>query len=283
MATLRHIRRKIQSVRSTQTITNTMKMVSASKLRRAQEEFERVGLYAKKMEELVRNVIGTLSDISHPLLDEREKRRALVFACASDRGLCGSFNMNVVGRVEGFISDKSYESVALCTFGRKIRDYFRRRGVPIVEEYVDVRRLEIDLSRTISARLIELFLEGKFDVVFLCYTHFLSPLRQEVVLERLLPIPIPRERAKGEYLLEPSLEQILSTLLPKYVTTRLHYALIDSSTSEHAARMNAMENATDNCGKVLQSLTLLFNKTRQESITKEMMDIVGGAEALRER
>jgi len=283
MATLRHIRRKIQSIKSTQTITNTMKMVSASKLRRAQEEFERVGLYARRMEGLVRDVLRAMPEVYHPLLKERDAKRALLFACASDRGLCGAFNMNVAARVERFLSEAPYESVSLYLFGRKIRDYFRRRGASIVGECVDVRKVEMELASSISGRLMEVFLSGEFDAVFLTYTHFLSPLKQEVILESLLPLKIGVEGGGLEYLFEPPAYEVLSALLPKYVTTKLYYALIDSSTSEHAARMNAMENATDNCAKLLENLTLLFNKTRQEGITKEMMDIVGGAEALRER
>lgn len=285
MATLRDIKRKISSINSTETITRTMKMVSASKLRRAQTELEKIRDYALKMEELVGRVTQALPGNAHPLLEEREEvKKVLIVSIASDRGLAGAFNVNIGLRAENFVAENrnQYERIAVYLFGRKVRDYLVRRKIDIVKDWVDVKKIDQAFAEEVSSDVIKLFVEGEFDKVYLNYTRFQSAIKQESVFEEFLPL---KRSAAGagveyEYLYEPNKGAIVDALIPKYVSTKIYYALVESQTSEHAARMSAMENATSNCGEMVRYLTLVYNKRRQESITSEMMDIVGGAEAL---
>ncbi|OPY72745.1 MAG: ATP synthase gamma chain [Syntrophorhabdus sp. PtaU1.Bin050] len=284
MATLRDIKRKISSINSTETITRTMKMVSASKLRRAQDELDKIKAYAIKMEELVGRVAGTLPPNSHPLLVEREEvKNVLIFSIASDRGLCGAFNVNIGLQAENFTAQHrdEYERVGVYVFGRKAKDYLRRRKVDIVKDWVDIRKVDQGVVDEITSDLIRYFMEGEFDKVYLSYTHFQSAVKQIGIFEEFLPLKPKVEQEGTEYLYEPDRGAIIETLIPKYLSTKIYYALVESQTSEHAARMAAMENATSNCGEMVRYLTLVYNKRRQEGITNEMMDIVGGAEALR--
>jgi F-type H+-transporting ATPase subunit gamma len=285
MATLRDIKRKISSVNSTQTITRTMKMVSASKLRRAQDELDKVREYAISMEGLAGRVLQSAPKEMNPLLVEREEaKKALIFAIASDRGLCGAFNVSIGSRAEEFVVQNKgqYDRIGVYIFGRKVKDYLQRRKFDIVKSWVDIRRVEQDLVSLMASDLINMYLEGEFDKVYLLYTHFQSAIKQTVRFEEFLPITGPAcEPEAIDYIWEPGKKEILDALIPRYISTKIYYALMESQTSEHAARMSAMENATNNCGEMTRYLTLVYNKRRQESITNEMMDIVGGAEALR--
>ena len=284
MATLRDIKRKISSVNSTQTITRTMKMVSASKLRKAQDELEKIKAYALKMEELVERVTQMLPANAHPLLTAREEvKKVLIVSIASDRGLCGAFNINIGLQAENFTAQnkEQFERIGVYVFGRKTKDYLVRRKVDIFKDWVDLRKIDQDLVEEIASEIIKLYVDGEFDKVYLSYTHFHSPVKQIAVFEEFLPIKMETASESIEYLYEPKRDAIISALIPKYVSTKIYYALVESQTSEHAARMSAMENATSNCGEMVRYLTLVYNKRRQESITSEMMDIVGGAEALR--
>jgi F-type H+-transporting ATPase subunit gamma len=285
MATLRDIKRKISSINSTQTITRTMKMVSAAKLRKAQEELDKIKAYAVKMEELVGRVTRMLPANAHPLLTAREEvKKVLILSIASDRGLCGAFNINVALQAENFTlqNKNQYERIGVYVFGRKAKDYLARRKIDIFKDWVDIKKVDQDLVEEIASELIRLYVDGEFDKVYLSYTHFASPVKQIAVFEEFLPLKTETEDVKGiEYIYEPKREAIVAALIPKYVSTKIYYALVESQTSEHAARMSAMENATSNCGEMVRYLTLVYNKRRQESITSEMMDIVGGAEALR--
>jgi F-type H+-transporting ATPase subunit gamma len=285
MATLRDIKRKIGSINSTQTITRTMKMVSASKLRRAQEDLEKIRAYALKMEELTARVISRVPKEIHPLLAEREEiKRVLVVSIASDRGLCGGFNMNIASQAETFVLENrdKYEHIGVYVFGKKVKDYLHRRKVSIVKDWADIRKIDQDFVNTMANDLIKLYTEGEFDKVYLGYNHFHSAVKQIPVFEEFLPVKASGEAEEGiDYLYEPERDKIIASLIPKYISTKIYFALLDSQTSEHAARMASMENATSNCGEMINHLTLVYNKRRQESITNEMMDIVGGAEALR--
>jgi len=284
MATLRDIKRKISSINSTQTITRTMKMVSAAKLRKAQDELDKIKAYALKMEELVGRVTKMLPVNAHPLMTPREEvKKILILSVASDRGLCGAFNINIGLQAEEFTRQNrdKYERVGVYVFGRKAKDYLVRRKVDIFKDWVDIKKVNQDLVEEIASELIRLYTDGEFDKVYLSYTHFHSPVKQIAVFEEFLPLTTESEGGGIEYLYEPNRNVIVETLLPKYVSTKIYYALVESQTSEHAARMSAMENATSNCGEMVRYLTLVYNKRRQESITNEMMDIVGGAEALR--
>jgi F-type H+-transporting ATPase subunit gamma len=262
-----------------------MKMVSAAKLRKAQEELDKIKAYAVKMEELVGRVTRMLPTNAHPLLTAREEvKKILILSIASDRGLCGAFNINVALQAENFtIQNKNqYERIGVYVFGRKAKDYLARRKVDIFKDWVDIKKIDQDLVEEIASELIRLYVEGEFDKIYLSYTHFASPVKQIAVFEEFLPLKTETEDVKGiEYIYEPKREAIVAALIPKYVSTKIYYALVESQTSEHAARMSAMENATSNCGEMVRYLTLVYNKRRQESITSEMMDIVGGAEALR--
>ena len=284
MATLREIKRKINSVNSTQTITRTMKMVSASKLRRAQDAYEKIKDYAKKMENLVGRVIAKLPKDVHPLLTEREEiKNVLIVAIASDRGLCGGFNSNIGLAVENFIAQNKdrYENINVYVFGRKVRDYLARRKINIIKERLDIKLVGMDFSQEVASELIKFYTEGEYDKIYLLYTHFESAVKYVVRFEEFLPILPSEEEYEGDYLYEPTRDKVVNTIIPKFLSTKIYYALVDSQTSEHAARRSAMENATNNCTEMVNTLTLLYNKRRQEGITSEMLDIVGGAEALR--
>lgn len=284
MATLRDIKRKINSINSTQTITRTMKMVSASKLRKAQDAYEKIKDYALKMENLVGRVIGKLPKDAHPLLVERDEiKKVLILAIASDRGLCGGFNTNIGLAVENFIAQnkEKYERIGVYVFGRKARDYLIRRKVDVIKERLDIKLVGMDFSEEVASELIKLYVEGEFDKIYILYTHFESAVKYVVKFEEFIPIKASTEEYEGDYLYEPNRDKIVDVIIPKFISTKIYYAIVDSQTSEHAARMSAMENATKNCTEMVSHLTLVYNKRRQEGITSEMLDIVGGAEALR--
>jgi len=284
MATLRDIKRKIVSINSTQTITRTMKMASASKLRRAQESLEKIRAYALKMEELTARVVTRVPKDIHPLLAEREEiKKVLVVSMASDKGLCGGFNVNIGLQAENFVihNRDKYEHIGIYVFGKKVKDYLQRRKFSIVKDWSDIKKIDQDFVNTMADDLIKLYMEGGFDKVYLGHNHFHSAVKQIPVFEEFLPVKASGEPEGIDYLYEPENEKIIESLIPKYISTKLYFALLDSQTSEHAARMAAMENATSNCGEMINHLTLVYNKRRQESITNDMMDIVGGAESLR--
>lgn len=284
MATLRDIKRKIVSIKSTQTITRTVKMASASKLRRAQESLEKIRAYALKMEELTARVVTRVPKDSHPLLAEREEvKKVLLVSMASDKGLCGGFNVNIGSQAENFVAQNkdNYERIGVYVFGKKVKDYLQRRKVSIVKDWSDIKKIDQDFVNVMADDLIKLYLDGEFDKVYLGYNHFYSAVKQVPVFEEFLPLKASGESEGTDYLYEPERDKIIDSLIPKYISTKIYFALLDSQTSEHAARMAAMENATSNCGDMINQLTLVYNKRRQEGITNEMMDIVGGAEALR--
>jgi F-type H+-transporting ATPase subunit gamma len=284
MATLREVKRKINSINSTQTITRTMRMISASKLRRAQEELEKVNAYSVRMEQLMGRLAGRLPENISPLVGDREEvKNALLFPIASDRGLSGAFNMNIATTVERFMNGNKnvYESIGVYLMGRKIRDYLKRRRVEPIKEWLDLKTIDTDIAETMAKDLTDLYLSGQYDKVYLIYTHYDSPARQSVRFEEFLPLKAATATGESlDYLYEPDMASIVEKFFPQYIFTKIYFALIQSQTSEHAARMAAMENATKSCGEMIDHLTLVYNKTRQASITNEMMDIVGGAEAL---
>jgi F-type H+-transporting ATPase subunit gamma len=283
MATLRDVKRKINSIRSTQTITRTMRMISASKLRRAQEELEKVEPYALRMEDVLKRATSRVPEQGNPLLAEREEiKKILLVAVASDRGLSGAFNLNVASAVVRFIRENkaNYEGIEVYVVGRKIRDYLRRRNIRATREWIDVKDVDSETAGEMAREAANAYLGGECDKVYLIYTHFHSAVSQKIVLQEFLPLK-PAEADEGQnYLYEPDAQSIVDRFIPRYLFTRVYFALAESRTSEHASRMAAMENATSNCGEMIDHLTLVYNKTRQQSITNEMMDIVGGAEAL---
>jgi len=290
MATLRDIKRKIDAVRKTSQITKAMNMVAAAKLRGAQQNMERFHPYALKFKEFIGRLAAGVEDTSeYSLLTPKEGVKTVeLLLITADRGLCGSFNTNLIVAAEKFIKAKNAEGieVSLINAGRKARDYFRRRRpVKVRDNHIGLlNKVAYEDARRLGSELIELFEGGGADEVYILYSHFVNIVKQQPSLVRLLPIaPAGREEGeKGfEYLFEPSHQALLTDLLPNYIYVQVLESLYQTSVGEHAARMAAMENATNNCKELVRTLTLTYNKARQAGITKELMDIVGGAEALR--
>ena len=287
MATLQDIRRRIRSVQSTQKITRAMKFVAAAKLRRAQERIVEARPYAIKMAELVQVLGRGLGEDKHPLLARREAVRPLYVVVTADKGLCGAFNSNVIRRALDLLRGRPADAMALVAVGRKSRDFFRRRPWPVRVERVGLLdRLTFEQARELAQELIQAFLAAEVDEVWLVFNEFRSVAVQKVVVERLLPIEPPSAEEAGEgpgvvYLYEPDPATILGALLPRHVEVQVYRALLESAAGEHGARMTAMEAATKNADEMIGQLTMQYNKARQERITKELLDIVGGAEALR--
>lgn len=289
MATLRDIKRKIDAVKKTSQITKAMNMVAAAKLRGAQQDMERFHPYALKFREFIGRLAAGVEDTSaYSLLTPKEGVKTVeLLLVTADRGLCGSFNTNLLVAAERFIRAKKAEGieVSLINAGRKARDYFRRRPVMVRESHTGLlNKVVYEDARRIGSELIELFETGGADEVYILYSHFINIVKQQPSLVRLLPIA-PAAQDEGEkgfeYLFEPSHEALLTDLLPNYIYVQVLESLYQTSVGEHAARMAAMENATNNCKELVRTLTLTYNKARQAGITKELMDIVGGAEALK--
>jgi F-type H+-transporting ATPase subunit gamma len=288
MATLKAIRKRISSVRNTQQITKAMKMVSAAKLRRAQDAAVAARPYAEKMTELLKNVATRVSREAHPLLTAREEKKILLVLFTSDRGLCGGYNANLIRAAEAFIRKNAGDKeIELALVGRKGADYFRRRRGGIVDRYIGFLATPADeLAAEIGQKLIARFVSGETDAVYILYSRFRSALSQVPTLEKILPVALT-ETADNEaeqlteYLYEPGLEQLLASLLPRITDVAIQRALLEAIASEHGARMTAMDSATSNASKMIGSLTLQMNRARQASITRELMEIIGTAEALK--
>jgi F-type H+-transporting ATPase subunit gamma len=299
MPALRDIRRRINAVRSIQKITKAMKMVAAARLRRAQERIISARPYAKRIEEIIQRFVSVFETSQNPLLQKREVKSIGIVVVTADRGLCGSFNTNIIRAVLNLIEKKKKElppdgKIKLICVGKKGYDYFsrHRKGIEIFAGYPGVfkRTIEISDVREIMSKVVGGFLSGEFDKVEIVYNEFKSIVQQRIVIEDFLPI-VPKFEAvkpsKGvkvplvEYIYEPAPIEILNSLLPKYLETHILRVLLESNAAEQAARMTAMDNATENANELLRDLQLLFNKTRQALITKEMLEIAGGAEALR--
>lgn len=287
MASLRAVRKRIKSVISTRRITKAMKMVAAAKLRRAQQRVEQAKPYAAKMEEMLANLAaGSSSEIVHPYFVVRPIKKQTLVVITSDRGLCGSFNSNVIRRADLWLAERKNTQIELVTIGKRGNDYYKRRAWPIVAHYADWGGvLNYDRAREIVAMLTSRFTSGETDEIVFLFTRFLSMVRYRVDQETYLPIPKPAAASVDgparEYIFEPSSEEIYASLMPGYATTKLVTAIVESFASEHGSRMQAMGNATTNAGEMIQSLTLDYNKARQAQITKEILEVVSGADALR--
>lgn len=285
-ASLRDIRKRIASVRSTQQITKAMKMVATAKLRRAQESLLASRPYANKMFEIFHHLVTQTTAEAHPLLAIREPKKVEIVVFTSDRGLCGAYNMNLIQRAERFRQeDKGRTSnVDFSFIGRKGRDYFRKRKVSIRREIVNFYgKVDYALASQTAQGLVQAYSEAQVDAIYLLYSELRSPISQPVVLKRILPVTPSAEGPApgGEYIYEPSEKEILDRILPIYVEIQVYQALLESVASEFAARMTAMENATQNADEMIQRLTMVYNKARQAGITKELIEIVSGAEALK--
>jgi len=287
LASLRDIRRRIASVRSTQQITKAMKMVSAAKLRRGQESLFNARPYAERIDTLLAHVAVQVDRHQHPLLAEREPKNILYMIFTSDRGLCGSFNANIIRKAKTEIDAHTGQAgVKLITIGKKGFDHFSRRGYPIIEKQLQIfDHLEFKHAAALSSLIQSLYQQKEVDRVLIVYNEFKSAAVQKLVTRQLLPIQAhPPEIEKYqpvEYLYEPSAEIILEQLCPKFLNIQIWRMLLESSAAEQGARMVAMESASDNAQEMIYNLTLYYNKVRQAAITKEIAEIVGGAEALR--
>jgi F-type H+-transporting ATPase subunit gamma len=292
MPSLQSLRRKIAAFKNTQKITKAMKMVAAAKLKRSQDRILAARPYAHKMREVLSNLSRRVNRAAHPLLQKRAGRKVEVLVVTSDRGLCGGFNGNIVRRSAEFVRQCEARGlqVTLSIVGRKGRDYFRRRPWPIRQEWTGVfDKLSFEHAIDIGGDLSDQFITGTFDELYVVYNEFKSAIQQRVIVEQLFPIDAAEEfgvhpteaAAGGSYLYEPDEGELLSALLPKHFQIQAYRILLESAAAEHGARMAAMDGATRNAGQLIKKVTLYYNKTRQAAITKELMDIVGGAEALK--
>lgn len=295
MPSLQSLRRKIAAFKNTQKITKAMKMVAAAKLKRSQDRILAARPYAHKMRGVLRNLSRRVNRSSHPLLQKREGRKVEILVVTSDRGLCGGFNGNIVRKSAEFVRQCEAQglTVNLSIVGRKGRDYFRRRTWTIRQEWTGVfDKLSFEHAIDIGGDLTESFVKGTFDELYVVYNEFKSAIQQRVIVEKLFPIDAETEFGAtqseayesalgGSYLYEPDEGELLSALVPKHFQIQAYRILLESAAAEHGARMAAMDGATRNAGQLIKKVTLYYNKTRQAAITKELMDIVGGAEALK--
>ncbi|MDD9820907.1 MAG: ATP synthase F1 subunit gamma [Nitrospira sp.] len=302
MPSLQSLRRKIASVKNTQKITKAMKMVAAAKLKRAQDRILSSRPYAHRLRDVVSHLAERTSRTSHGLLRRREGRTTELLVITSDRGLCGAFNANILRQASEFLIHHRArgENVTVAVAGRKGVDFFRRREWPVRREWPGIfDRLSFEHALDMGQDIIQQYHDGAFDRLYVVYNEFKSVMQQSVTVEQLLPIenlqdehlsdehpaPSPGQSqghalAGGAYLFEPEEQALLASLLPKHFQVQAFRVLLESAAAEQAARMTAMDGATRNAGELIQKVTLFYNKTRQAAITKELMDIVGGAEAL---
>jgi F-type H+-transporting ATPase subunit gamma len=299
MATLKEVQSKIVSVKKTKQITSAMKMVATSRLRGAQSKMEAFKPYADKFAEVLGSIAGGAGEDASPLLVPREDvKKVAIIVCTSDRGLCGGFNVSLTTKAKKIIqSDLEGKDVSFICFGKKARDWAKKQPQPIEDEFIGVVGGDVEFSIASSSgqKLIDSFLEGAIDEVYLIYSQFINLAKQIPTIKQILPIPsledVVSESVEKEeetdgsslvaHLCEPSSDALLSKMLPKNIFIQIYDALLQTTTSEHAARMRAMDNATKACEDMVDELQTIFNKTRQSAITADLMDIVGGAEALK--
>jgi F-type H+-transporting ATPase subunit gamma len=296
MPTLREIRHRVIGVKNTQKITKAMKMVAAAKLRHVQESLMAIRPYARKMNELLQHVVAKVDPSIHPLLNQREIKRVLLVIISGDRGMCGAFNGNVIKTATDYLKTKYPDlspasgEIRIMTVGKKITDFMVKRDYQIYVKHAGIfANLDFGHARTIAQKFTDDFLKGEFDKVEIVYNEFKSVVQQRVVIEQILPI-LPEQilktddlstHAQVDYIYEPSAKDITDVLLPMHLNFQLWRILLESSTAEEGARMTAMNNATENARELIEDLTLSYNKARQASITKELLEIVSGAEALK--
>lgn len=283
MANLKEIRNRITSVQSTMQITSAMKMVSAAKLKKAQDAITAMRPYAEKLTELIQNLSASLEgDFAGQYTNQRDVKRVLVVAITSNRGLCGAFNTNVLKQVKALTETYGHDNVGVFAIGKKANDTLHKSNYVIANRSDIYDDLTFDNVAHIAESLTHLFIDGEYDKVELVYNQFKNAATQVVVTEQFLPLaPLAtKEVATSDYIFEPSKEEIVLTLIPKSLKTQLYKAIRDSFASEHGARMTAMHKATDNATELRNQLKLTYNKARQAAITGEILEIVGGAEAL---
>ncbi len=292
MPTLRDIRKRLKAIQNTKKITAAMKMVAAAKMRKVQDRMLNFRPYASRMGTVLTDIAKVAEREIHPLLSLRVRKTVEVLVITSDKGLCGAFNTNILKAANNYINGLKKEGVevSLSVVGRKARDFFKRRSIPMRNTWVGLSgRISYTNAQEIAGNLIEGYTGEAFDEVIVIYNEFKSMIAQKVTMMKLLPVGViegeegqKETTMTADYLYEPSRAAIFERLLPKYIEIQIYRALLESSAAEEAARMTAMENATKNCSELITKVTLLANKVRQASITKELMDIVGGVEALKD-
>ena len=284
MATLKDLRRRIRSTRSMQQIFKAMEMVAAAKLRRAQSRAQSASPYAKKITEVLASIAGAAAEMEHPLFKVRPVRTTVLVVVTADRGFAGTYNTNVERVAEQRVRQAGPGAIQLVVVGRKGRDYFRRRHMPVISVHTDLPgEASLELARRLTAELSELFVSGRADRVEVVYTHFVNALVRRVQSELFLPVGGDARSGATDrgIIFEPDAETIFSELVPRYATAKLYAAMADSLASEHSARMVAMGSARKNAGELVDGLTLTRNRLRQAAITREIAELVGGAEALK--
>ncbi len=285
MATLKEIRKRVSSVQNIQQITKAMKMVSAARLRRAQEAALAARPYAEKLEAVLQNLAAQGDELAHPFLTERAENTTTLIVITSDRGLCGGFNSSLLREAEAFMRQRSEQKVSLILVGRRAYDHFKRRDVAIAEEHINLYgRLSADLAHDIGRRVGEQFLSGETDSFYVLYAKFRSALVQVPTLDKILPIASTQQtedQSAVDYLYEPAPQTLLASLLERYIDMLIYRAMLESVASEHGARMTAMDNATSNAVDMIDRLTLDMNRARQAGITRELLEIVATGESLK--
>ncbi len=285
MATLKEIRKRVSSVQNIQQITKAMKMVSAARLRRAQEAALAARPYAEKLEAVLQNLAAQGEELAHPFLAERAENNTTLIVMTSDRGLCGGFNSSLIREAEAFMRQRAEQKVSLILIGRRAYDHFKRRDVTIAEEHINLYgRLSADLAHDIGRRVGEQFLSGETDSFYVLYAKFRSALVQVPTLDKILPIastPQTEDQGALDYLYEPAPQTLLASLLERYIDMLIYRAMLESVASEHGARMTAMDNATSNAVEMIDRLTLDMNRARQAGITRELLEIVATGESLK--
>jgi F-type H+-transporting ATPase subunit gamma len=288
MPSTQDIRRRIKSVKNIQQITKAMKMVAAARLRKAQEKALSSRPYTTKIREVLTSVAQHASDVSHPLLEKREAKNVCYLLMSADKGLAGAYSSNLLREVAPLV--KGHDTVSLVTVGRKMRDYFHRRSYDIDQDFAGFSEKPgyqdaVDIAHFVA----DGFCAGKYDEIYMAYTQFISPIRHEPTVVKLLPIEDVTQEDQGtadsashsEYIFEPNAAEVLGELLPKYLESTIYGALLQSAASELGARMAAMGSATDNAEELISKLELKYNQIRQAAITREISEIVGGAEAIK--
>lgn len=283
MAKTQDIKRRIRSVRNTMQLTRAMKMVAAARLRRSQERILKARPYALRILKVLRSLASRANPEEHPLLERHGDRRVELVVLTADKGLCGAFNSGILRTADAFAQGQRGRELTFTTVGKKGRDYLAARG-RVVREWIDVfRNVEPATAQEIAEYLMRRYTDREVDAVYLVYNEFKSAIQAKPTVQQLLPIE-PAELTSGEaaddYIYEPSAQELFDALLPHYVENQIYRAMLESSAAEHAARMTAMDSATNNAGELIESLTLTMNRVRQASITTEIIEVVSGAEAL---
>jgi len=284
MPSLIDIRRRIRSVKNTQQITKAMKMVSAAKLRRAQDRVIAARPYGSMLRTMLGNVAAAIAGDENagknPLLAQRPEKRILLVLVTSDKGLAGAFNTNLIKAAQRFSGEHKDVSVEMVLIGRKGRDFFRKRGAKVVSDHINMAgKVVYSDVAAIAGKAMELYRNEEIDAVYLIFNEFKSVVAQNLITKRVLPIELPEQTNPPDYIFEQSPVEMLHALLPRYVETEFYRSLAESTAAEHAARMTAMEAATSNAGEMIDKLTLYMNRVRQASITKEIIEVVSGAAA----